>query len=390
MRTEQEADRAPGSGWSPELRLLPFAASLAIFVAGVEVIIDWATWIQLNVATLYSLPLVIVAVTRDRRLLWTLAFVLVAVTFGVYVAQVDGGLPSMRVSFFVDRLLAAGCILLSAGILHAWMHSMDRLVQRDARIERQNEALERSRLELQEASTRKTQMLASLSHDIRTPMQAITLLSELLRRTAERPELAAKIPALAKRLQSNAVSVVDFLSEVIDVASFDTGRVSVNGSEFSLDGLIDEQRQRLLSLAEDKGLQLQVEAPPAPVWLQTDRVKLSRIIGNIVGNAIKFTEAGSVTVRTRLLADGAVAVAVADTGCGMKPEYLEQVFGEYAQVHGPGPRSGGGWGLGLAISRRMVRLLGGDIQVESQWGQGSTFSIVLPASCVTQEHPLPG
>jgi signal transduction histidine kinase len=390
MRTEQEADRAPGSGWLPELRLLPYAASLAIFVAGVEVIIDWATWIQLNVATLYSLPLVIVAVTRDRRLLWTLAFVLVAVTFGVYVAQVDGGLPSMRVSFFVDRLLAAGCILLSAGILHAWMHSMDRLVQRDARIERQNEALERSRLELQEASTRKTQMLASLSHDIRTPMQAITLLSELLRRTAERPELAAKIPALAKRLQSNAVSVVDFLSEVIDVASFDTGRVSVNGSEFSLDGLIDEQRQRLLSLAEDKGLQLQVEAPPAPVWLQTDRVKLSRIIGNIVGNAIKFTEAGSVTVRTRLLADGAVAVAVADTGCGMKPEYLEQVFGEYAQVHGPGPRSGGGWGLGLAISRRMVRLLGGDIQVESQWGQGSTFSIVLPASCVTQEHPLPG
>lgn len=407
---EQKAMQGPGGPWSADLHLLPFAAPLALAVAVALAVVDWATWIQLNISILYGLPLVIAAVTRDRRLLWTLAFALVGVTFGVYALQVSGGPPQERVSFLINRLLAACTILLSAGILHAWMHSMDRLVRREERIAqqktvletvnaelvasrqeilRQNVALEQSRVDLEGASQRKTQLLASLSHDIRTPIQAITLLSELMRRTAERPELAAKIPALAQRLQSNAVSVVDFLSEVIDVASFDTGRMSVNASEFSLGALLDEQRQRLLSLADDKGLQLVVEAPAEPVWLLTDRVKLGRIVGNIVSNAIKFTEAGSVTVQTRLQDDGGVQVRVADTGCGIKAEFLGRLFGEYAQVPGSAPRTGGGWGLGLAISRRMVHLLEGEIQVESEWGRGSTFSVVLPASCVRQQQPGP-
>jgi signal transduction histidine kinase len=313
----------------------------------------------------------------------------------------------MRGSFFIDRVLAAACIFLNAGILDAWMRSVDRLVLRDLAIERhnarlaamnreltlnkeqitrQNEELERRRLELEQVSMRKTQMLASLSHDIRTPIQAITLLSELMRRTAERPELADRIPALAQRLQSNAVSVVDFLSEVIDVASFDAGRVSVNSSEFSVNALIDEQCQRLLSLAEEKGLQLLVDASTQPLWLLTDRVKLGRIIANLVSNAIKFTQSGAVTVACGLQPDGAVSIRVEDTGCGMRREHLEQVFGEYSQLNQQPAQTGSGWGLGLAISRRMVRLLGGEISVSSQLHSGSTFTVVLPASCVTHER----
>jgi signal transduction histidine kinase len=383
------------------------AAPLAILLAVAEVLVDWNTWVGLNVAILYSLPLVVAAVARDRKVMWSLAGVLVCATFGVYVAQVDQGEAAMRGSFFIDRVLAAACIFLNAGILDAWMRSVDRLVLRDRAIERhnarlaamnreltlnkeqitrQNEELERRRLELEQVSMRKTQMLASLSHDIRTPIQAITLLSELMRRTAERPELADRIPALAQRLQSNAVSVVDFLSEVIDVASFDAGRVSVNSSEFSVNALIDEQCQRLLSLAEEKGLQLLVDASTQPLWLLTDRVKLGRIIANLVSNAIKFTQSGAVTVACGLQPDGAVSIRVEDTGCGMRREHLEQVFGEYSQLNQQPAQTGSGWGLGLAISRRMVRLLGGEISVSSQLHSGSTFTVVLPASCVTHER----
>jgi signal transduction histidine kinase len=386
-----------------------FALPVAIILAATGVVIDWATRIELNVAILYSLPLVVAAVARDRKLVWGLAAVLLVVTFGVYVAQVDDGDASMRGFFFMDRVLAAACILLNAGILDAWMRSVDRLVSRDLSIRKQNEILaaanreltlskqqitlqneelERRRLEIEQVSMRKTQMLASLSHDIRTPIQAITLLSELMRRTAERPELAGRIPALAQRLRSNAVSVVDFLSEVIDVASFDAGRVSVNSSEFSLDALIAEQRQRLSALADDKGLQLLVVPPTQPLWLLTDRVKLGRVLGNLVSNAIKFTRTGSVTIGSGLDRDGAVFISVADTGCGMKPEHLEQVFGEYSQLNQYTAQAGGGWGLGLAISRRLVRLLGGEISVVSELDAGSTFTVALPASCVTEEHAV--
>jgi signal transduction histidine kinase len=398
-----------GTATQPRLPLPAFAVPLAIILAAVGVVIDWATWIELNVAILYSLPLVVAAVVRDRKLVWILATVLVFVTFGVYFAQVGDGEVILRRSFFIDRVLAAASILLTAGILDAWMRSVDRLVLRDLSIERQNitlaainreltfnkqqiteqnDELERRRTEIEQISMRKTQMLASLSHDIRTPIQAITLLCELMRRTAERPELAGKIPALAQRLQSNAVSVVDFLSEVIDVASFDAGRVSVISSIFSLEALIAEQRQRLLSLADDKGLQLLVLPPTQSLWLLTDRVKLGRVLGNLVSNAIKFSEKGTVTVGSGLRPDGTVSIRIADTGCGIRPEHLEHVFGEYSQLNQHLPQAGGGWGLGLAISRRMVRLLGGEISVVSELNRGSTFTVVLPASCVTEEHTV--
>jgi signal transduction histidine kinase len=374
------------TGSRPAPPMLAFAIPLAMLLAAAEVLADWGTWIQLNVAILYSLPLLVAALARDRKLLWGLATTLVLMTFGVYFAQVDGGPATMRTSFFIDRLLAAICILLNAGILDAWMGSVDRLVSRDRAIAAQNEELERQRMELEQAGMRKTQMLASLSHDIRTPIQAITLLSELMRRTAERPELAEKIPALARRLESNAMSVVDFLSEVIDVASFDSGRIAVNSSEFSLHSLIAEQRERLQPLADVKSIELAAHLSPQPLCLFTDRAKLGRVITNLVGNAIKFTDKGAVVIAVALLPDGGIAISIADTGCGMRREHLERVFGEYAQLKEAESLAATGWGLGLAISRRMVRLLGGEISVKSELNVGSTFTVVLPAACLTREH----
>lgn len=379
--------------------LLSFAGPMAVSLAIIEVAFDWGTWIELNVSVLYGLPLVFAAVARNRRLLWLLACALIGVTFAVYVAQVPVvGIAESR-AFLLDRVLSALSVLLSAGILDAWLQSLQvrdsqgqAIAQQNARLEainaelvkhedeisRKNQELEQHRSQIEEISSRKTQMLASISHDIRSPMQAIVLMAEVMRRASEQPEQVTRIPALAQRLQANAASVVDFLSEVIDVASFDTGRITINNSEFDLGELMAVQRQRLLPMAESKGLSL--VADPCDLRLRTDRVKLGRVIANLVGNAIKFTDAGSVTITSGMTEKDQVFIRVADTGRGIKPEDLDRIFVEFAQVDQSSPAQAGGWGLGLAISRRLVNLLGGEIHVQSELQKGSVFTVSLPPS----------
>lgn len=380
---------------------MTLAGAVAVALAIFEVLFDWGTWIELNVSVLYSLPLVVAAAARRRRLMWGLAMVLIGMTFAVYLMQVPQGAISSHPSFLIDRVLAALSIVLSAGILDAWLRSLQvrdfqahAIGQQNARLEAinhelvahreeisaKNEALERRRSEIEGISNRKTQMLASISHDIRSPIQAINLIAEVIKRTAEMPDRVGKIPALAQRLQANATSVMDFLSEVIDIASFDTGRITINNSEFDLDELVALQRERALPMAESQGLAL--VAPACRLRLRTDRVKLGRVIGNFVGNAIKFTSSGSVTISCGLTERDRLFVRVADTGRGIKAEDLERIFAEFSQVDQSPLQLGNGWGLGLAISRRMVKLLGGDIEVQSVWGQGSTFTLSLPPSCV--------
>jgi signal transduction histidine kinase len=257
------------------------------------------------------------------------------------------------------------------------------LVAHKEEISRQNEELARRRSEIEEISKRKTQMLASISHDVRSPIQAITLMAEVIRRAAERSERASEIPALAERLQANAIAVADFLSEIIDVASFETGRMTINKSDFLLGDVLAQQRERLLPFAESKGLDLLIEAGDTSLCLRSDHGKLGRIIGNLLANAIKFTSTGSVRLSWGLAGNGSVFVRLADTGRGIQSEDLESIFGEFTQSERSSQRlDGGGWGLGLAISRRMAQLLGGGIDVQSEPGKGSVFTVSLPPACV--------
>ena len=250
---------------------------------------------------------------------------------------------------------------------------------------RKNEELERGRSEVAAASSRKTQMLASISHDIRSSIQPITLMAEAIARAAERPEQIATIGPLARRLQANALSVTHFLSEVIDLASFDSGRYKVDVSDFALRDLVELQCERVRPIAESKGLDLAAKA-----WdfeLRTDRVKLGRVIGNLLSNAVKFTVSGAVIVACGLDTDENVFIRVSDTGCGIAPHDLEQIFEEFAQLGHGSRETGIGWGLGLAISRRMVHLLGGSIDVKSAPGAGTEFTVRLPPSSLVANAP---
>ena len=239
--------------------------------------------------------------------------------------------------------------------------------------------LDTRRRDAEEASVRKTRFLAAVSHDIRTPANAISLLAELIRRTASNPTMAADIPDLAQELHASAVSLVNLLSDVLDIARFDSDKVDLQESEFSLASMLGEEQRQLLPLARQKNLALVFDAPDDPLTVRTDRIKLARILGNLVGNAIKFTESGEVRVDAHRNGDNTIQIAVADTGVGIAPEYLSHIFDEFFQLRNPERDRAKGSGLGLAICKRLVDAMGGKIEVTSTPGKGSTFVVTLPA-----------
>jgi signal transduction histidine kinase len=377
-------------------------ASLAILLAAVEIAIDWGTWVELNVSIVYGLPLVLAALARSRRLLWGLMFILVAMTFAVYAAQIHAGKFTIREPLFINRVLSALTLVIITGILHVRLRAIEglaaidealtitnqrlaqankELVLREAQIIRQNEELELRRQEAEHASERKTRFMASLSHDIRTPINAINLMAEVMCRTAENPTFAAELPDIARRLKANALSLADLLTDVLDIARFDSGRVEVQASSVSLNELLSEHCQALLPLAQAKGLTLTLETE-SPIGLCIDRVKLSRVVSNLLSNAIKYTEAGGVTVRATISADHAVLIEIQDTGIGVPSHLLDTVFDEYAQLSNPERDPNKGWGLGLPICKRLVNLLGGAISVTSQLNAGSVFTVRLGSDCL--------
>ena len=363
-------------------RPFPVAGTLAVLLALVETALDWTTWVELDVSTVYGLPLVLAAVARNRRLLWGLTALLVSMTFAAYATQIGPQAFSPYEPYFINRILSAVTLVLTACLCQIWIVAANRLAsQRRALIE-QNQELARLRASAQEASSRKTRLLASVSHDIRTPLTTIDLIADLISRSAHSPALAKQLPDLVQRLRRNTRSLADLVTALVDMSALDTGRIGVNPSEFSLNELLWEECKRLEPLAEAKRLSLIVDPPQPPILLRTDRVKLTRVLGNLIGNGIKFTQAGGITVAAALQRDGSVSMHVTDTGVGMAPEELDRIFEEYGQLGTPFRDSQKGWGLGLAICRRLVGVMGGEIRVESEPGRGTTFSVHLPASCV--------
>ena len=342
-------------------------------LAAAEVYVDWQTWIQLNVSIVYSLPLVLAAAARNRRLIWLLAGLLLIATFAVYAVQISPGVFTLRESLFVNRILASVTLLLSASLLHGLTIAFD--------------ALDARGREAEEASTRKSRLLASVSHDIRTPLTTINLMADLIRHTADDPALAARIPELARSLQADAVSMADMVSDVLDISAIDSGRATLHESEFVLDELLAQESASIEPMARAKGLRLQFAPSGAPVRLRTDKIKLARVLRNLMTNAIKFTDTGGVTLSSARVSGQEVVIAVSDTGIGIAPENLQAIFGEFAQLRHSSDAERRGWGLGLAICKRLVGMLGGRIAVESSPGRGSTFTVHLPTTAPIHRPP---
>ena len=260
--------------------------------------------------------------------------------------------------------------------------------------------IEEKRTAAEDASIQKTRFLAAVSHDVRTPANAISLLAELIERCAKDPERAHQVPALAANLWSNARSMIDLVSDVLDLTRFDSGRMDLDLSEFSVSEIIRSEIRQAQPLAEKRGLVLRHKLPEGEVTIRSDRTKLARVIANFVSNAVKFTETGEIRVKCSEAAQGGWMIEVIDSGIGIPSEHVGSIFDEFFQLRNPERNRDKGAGLGLAICRRLLDALGFGVSVKSLVGIGTTFSIHIPAAYMVtgtvkpdaeaRGHPLKG
>lgn len=253
--------------------------------------------------------------------------------------------------------------------------------QMDEKNQRLNEVqlmLEQRADELQRASRYKSEFLANMSHELRTPLNSSLILAKLL---ADNPEgnLSDDQVQFARSIYSAGNDLLTLINDILDISKVEAGKLEVHPELTILTRLVDGMKNLFLPLAMEKSLQFSVElADDLPASLFSDRQRLEQIIKNLLANAFKFTEKGSVTLRVEPRDDDLLAFAVRDTGIGIAQEQQAAIFEAFRQADGTTNRRYGGTGLGLSISRELANLLGGEIEVQSQPGAGSTFTLVVP------------
>jgi signal transduction histidine kinase len=282
-------------------------------------------------------------------------------------------------------LMVAGGVTSVLLALRSQRREARRIAERTSELEQMSETLLR-------ANRAKNEFLANVSHELRTPLNAIVGFTELLREGVY-GELTPRQALPVQRIEASANHLRHLVDQILDLARIAAGRLEVHREPIDLRPFLIDVATELEPLAQERGLALSLKLGSSIPRVHTDPTHLRHIIMNLLGNALKFTQAGSVTVRTRYVDDPSrepsgpprktglwVAIQVADTGIGIALKDRERIFEEFERA--PADPKGGevqrGTGLGLAISRRLARLLGGDIALQSEAGSGSTFTLWLP------------
>ncbi|MBI4516485.1 MAG: PAS domain S-box protein [Deltaproteobacteria bacterium] len=239
-------------------------------------------------------------------------------------------------------------------------------------------ALENARLveELEQANRVKSEFVAAMSHELRTPLNIITGYIGLLRDQAF-GALSGEQPAILAKVDQSAQDLLELIATTLDLSRLQAGRMAVAICQCDPVSLLAELEDETHHLQQKPGLQFAWQVPGGLPRLQTDPLKLKVVLKNLITNAVKFTDRGSITVAAAT-ADGGVGFSVTDTGVGMSAEVLPIIFEPFRQAHGPLSHGRGGVGLGLHIASRLLELLGGSITVESEVGRGSTFRVWVP------------
>ena len=272
-------------------------------------------------------------------------------------------------------------------------------------IETKNAEIEQARQEIEErarqlalASKYKSQFLANMSHELRTPLNSLLILARLLAQNPGR-NLTAKQVEYANVIHSAGSDLLQLINDILDLSKVEAGRMDIHAERFPLSALLEDIQATFQPLTAERGLDFAVEAATeAPGELLTDRQRLRQVLGNLLANAVKFTERGHVLLRVvqagRRTPDGGemLAFSVADTGIGIAPENLTTIFGAFQQGDGTLSRRYSGTGLGLSIAREVGALLGGEITAESELSRGSTFTLYLPCELpgATADAASPG
>jgi PAS domain S-box-containing protein len=236
-----------------------------------------------------------------------------------------------------------------------------------------NAMLRKARDDAETASRAKSTFLANMSHEIRTPMNAIVGLTHILRRAAPRPEQDDKLGKIA----SSADHLLGVINDILDVSKIEAGKLVLDKADFELEALLHRICAMLMDRVREKGLELVIDVQPGLGIFNGDATRLGQALLNYLGNAVKFTERGAITLRVRVIDDSAEGAVlrfeVADSGIGIGAEAMARLFHAFEQADSSTTRKYGGTGLGLTITRRLAQLMGGDAGVESTLGVGSVF-----------------
>ena len=285
----------------------------------------------------------------------------------------------------------SGGALALAGVAAADRH---RLARRVARLRDRHEKLGdeiwevrdavEARHRAEAASEAKSRFLATVSHEVRTPLNGILGIAELLADTALDREQLAYVEAV----KTSGAALATLIDEILDFSRIEAGKLELAAESFDLAALVESVVELLAPRAQDKGLEIAASlSPDLPSTVVGDPVRLRQVLTNLAGNAVKFTVSGGVGVSVATLPDGSIRFAVADTGPGVRPDRRDAIFEEFEQGDGTTTRQHGGTGLGLAISRRIVTLMGGELTLDDRAGGGSVFSFAVALAAADGARP---
>ena len=250
------------------------------------------------------------------------------------------------------------------------------LQQQSEDLQEQNVELATQRKQVEESNRLKSEFLSNMSHELRTPLNSVMALSRVLLMQAK-DKLSQEELNYLEIIQRNGQNLLSLINDILDLSKIEAGKMEVTPKIFSITATIETIMERLEPVAEEKGIDMNQEIPDNLPRIESDEIRVHQILQNLMGNGLKFTDRGSVTVSARC-DEKKVYIRVADTGIGIPAKDLSHIFQEFRQVDGTSSRSYEGTGLGLAIAHRAARMLGGELTVQSAPGKGSTFTLVLP------------